>query len=90
MYDAFVFDEDLAERAGSIVNKPYMVDTTERPDIFQILDLEVSGLVMLYDLGLLAEEADFEIRRVENGDVLWPNSEKKLSEVIRCIQLGLI
>jgi len=71
-YDVFIDDEIVAGILESKLDKASMVDTTERPDVYQILDLNIEQLKSIRGVVEKFPE-NLEVRDASNGDYLFRN-----------------
>ena len=85
-YDIYTPSEELAAALGNLMNKAYLLDASERPDIYQLLDCSESA--MSHSMLLLREqESIFEIRASKSGENVWPRHDGLTLDEVLDIQV---
>ena len=81
-YDLFTHRKKLAEAIQEQIDRAYMVDTTERPDIFQFFDITSRQMLKVKEI-LDNYNGSIEIKDSKTGELVWPSeSGCKLDQVL--------
>lgn len=71
-YDLFFLDENVADDVALFVDHAVMVDTTEKPTTYGIIDVKEKDVLHLLPY-LEQNAAGLEVRCSDGGKVVWPN-----------------
>ena len=71
-YDVFTEIGELADRIIDLTDRACLIDTTERPDVYQFFDLDVYDLSKIKQL-VADNSRCFEVRNSKTGGFVWPS-----------------